>query len=287
MPDVVYLNGRFVPPAEAVVSVHDGGWLHGAGLFDTMRAHNGRVFRLDAHLERLMDSAAKLLFPIERPDLPLTRDFEQLLIENELRDARVRLTVSAGSMREEVPADRPKLTVCATASPLTSYPPELYQRGISVMISRFRQSPLDPLAGHKSTSYLPRLIALREAQANRCAEALWFTPQNLLAEGSISNVFVVKAGALHTPPLDTPVLPGITRSVVLEIARGEHIEAREAPININELLDADEVFVTNSGMEVMPVIRVEKRDIGSGRPGPLTQKMLTWYRATLRHECGS
>jgi branched-chain amino acid aminotransferase len=286
MPQVVYLNGKLVPAAEAAVSVYDGGWLHGAGLFETMRAHRGRVFRLDAHLDRLMDSAARLLFPIERPDLPLTIDFEALLRENELPDARVRLTVSAGSMREGAQqGDRPRLTVCVTASPLNNYPAELYAQGISVTIARCRQSALDPLAGHKTINYLPRLIALREAQAHRCAESLWFTPENLLAEGSISNVFVVKAGAIQTPPRDAPVLPGITRAVIMELARRESIDAREAALTINDLLDADEVFLTNSGMEVMPVIRVEKRDIADGKPGELSRRLLTLYRDQLGREC--
>ncbi|MCK4658413.1 MAG: aminotransferase class IV [Phycisphaerae bacterium] len=286
MGEIVYLNGCFVPRDEATVSVYDGGWLHGAGLFETMRAHRGTIFRLDAHLERLMNSAAKVLFPIDRPDLPLTRDFERLLRENKLSDARVRLTMTAGSMLDGLRDERPAITVCATASARTTYPAELYKSGIIVVIAGFRQSGTDPLAGHKTTNYLPRLLALREAQQTRCGEALWFTHRNLLAEGSISNVFVVKGGTLKTPPLDTPVLPGITRAVVLEISRREGTEVQETPLNIDDLLDADEVFITNSGMEVMPVIRVEQRDIGKGKPGPVTRDLMQQYRRQVEKECG-
>ncbi len=285
MAEIVYLNGRFLPRQEATVSVYDGGWLHGAGLFETMRAHRGTVFRLDAHLDRLMDSSAKVLCPIERPDLPLTKDFQRLLRENQLTDARVRLTVTAGSMLDQPPGERPTITVCVTASACTAYPPELYANGMAVALSRFRQSSTDPLAGHKTTNYLPRLLALREAQRHHCGEALWFTPENLLAEGSISNVFLVKGGVVKTPPRDTPVLPGITRTVILELCREKGIKADESPLNINDLLDADEIFVTNSGMEVMPVIRVEKRDIGAGHPGPVARELLDLYRAQVETEC--
>lgn len=286
MSEIVYLNGSFVLQNEAMVSVYDGGWLHGAGLFETMRAHRGSIFRLDAHLDRLMESAAKVLFPIERPDLPLTRDFQTLLRENGLTDARVRMTVTAGSMLGEPQDERPAVTVCVTAVVRIAYPPELYNKGIAVLISQFRQSRTDPLVGHKTTNYLPRLLALREAQKIRCGESLWFTPENLLAEGSISNVFVVKDGVVKTPPHDTPVLPGITRAVVLEIGRDNGVNMLETPLNIDDLLDADEVFVTNSGMEVMPVIRVEQRDIGNGKPGPVTRELTQLYRGKVEEECG-
>ena len=287
MAETVYLNGRLIPREEATVSVYDGGWLHGAGLFETMRAHRGVVFRLDAHLDRLIESAAEVLFPIERPDLPLTRDFQQLLADNGLSDARVRLTVTAGLMLDAPPGARPALSVCATASARTAYPAELYQNGIAVVISKYRQSSTDPVAGHKTTCYLPRLLALREAQKHRYGEALWFTPENRLAEGSISNVFVVTGGVVKTPPIDTPVLPGITRAVILEVGRAAGMELRETPLNINDVLDAEEVFVTNSGLEVLPVIRVERRDVGDAKPGPVTRELLRLYREQVEKECGA
>ena len=180
---------------------------------------------------------------------------------------------------------RPNLTVCVTASPLTPYPPEFFAKGMGVAISPYRVSPDDPIAGHKCTCYLPRLLALRDAQAKRCGEALWFTTSNLLSEGSISNVFVVRGGKLATPPLDTPVLPGITRAAVIELASATRIEVEQKPLNVNDLLDADEVFLTNSIMEVMPVCRVEQREIGTGKPGPVTQKLAGEYRTVVEKEC--
>lgn len=283
---VIFKDGDWLNADDASVSVFDGGWLHGAGLFETMRAEFGTVFRLDAHLDRLMNSADKLLIPIERPDLPLTTDFEALLRRNELPEARVRMTVTSGRVdNHEQSDDRPKLTVIVTAAPLTGYPPELYERGLSVVISRYRQNPDDPLTGHKSTSYLSRLVALREAQQSQCGEALWFTTQNLLAEGCLSNVFVVKDGKLHTPPLSTPVLPGIARAVVVEIAGEQSIELAQRPLTIDELLDADEVLLTNSIMQVLPVCRVERKNIGTGKPGEMARQLAEHYRKKVATEC--
>ncbi len=275
---IVYFNGECIPVSEAHLSVYDGGWLHGAGLFETMRARNGRVFQLDKHLDRLCASAERLLAPIERSRLPDAGTFRRLLEVNGLTDARVRLTVSVGDVLEAAEFPARSLTVCATAAPLAGYPDTLYTAGAVVMISNYRQSAGDPLAGHKTTNYLARLIAMKEAAAAKCAEALWFTPDNLLAEGSISNVFVVKEGVVSTPPVDTPVLAGIARGLVLELCAEEGISADQRAININELLDADEVFLTNTIMQVMPVRRIEQREIGLGSPGPVTRGLWQRYK---------
>lgn len=286
MNTLVFINGDFVPAEEARISVFDGGFLHGAGLFETMRAEHGRVFRFDAHIDRLLNSAEKLGLPISRADLPLSRDVNELLDRNELQSARLRLTVTVGSMlTAATEGQAPPLTVCVTAAALPPYPAELYERGMSVLITSFRQSTADPLCGHKTLNYLPRLLALRSAQRMRCGEALWFTPQNLLAEGSISNVFVCKGMNIATPPLTTPVLPGIARAVVMEIAKREQIAVEEKPLNINDLLDADEVFLTNASMQVMAVCRVEKKDIGTGQPGALTNRLRELYKALVDEEC--
>lgn len=279
---VAFLNGEFVSAHDACVSVFDGGFLHGAGLFETIRAENGQPFRLEAHVERLRNSAARLLHPIAREQLPDVGVVSQLLERNTMRDARLRLTITAGSMLDRLDTEGPSLTVCLTASPLTGYPQSLYEHGVTVIICQFRQSPGDPTAGHKTTSYLPRLLGLREAQAARCVEALWFTTQNHLAEGSISNVFIVRDGGLLTPPLNTPVLPGIARAVVLEEAVKLGFPLVERPLSISDLLDAEEVFLTNSIMQVMPVVRVEKHDISEGRVGPIAKRLLAAYRDCVR-----
>lgn len=292
MSRTVFVNGEYLPATEARISAWDGGWLHGAGLFETMKARNGKVFRLQAHLDRMMASAEKLLIGLERSDLPLTSDFDELLRRNGLPDARLRLTISAGAMigveRDDSTDDRgrPKLTVCISAAPLVGYPAEFYQSGLTVTVSPFRVATTDPLAGHKCTSYLPRLLALREAHAKGCNEALWFNTDNLLSEGSISNVFVVRDGKLLTPMLDAPALPGITRAAVLDLASEAGIAAEERPLTVNDVLDADEVLLTNTIMEVMPVCRVERKEIGTGKPGEMTGRLLEAYRGLVARECG-
>ncbi|MCH7591163.1 MAG: aminotransferase class IV [Planctomycetes bacterium] len=285
MTTTVYFNKEFVDASDASLSIHDGGWLHGAGLFETMRAENGRVFRLESHIERLRRSAETILVPIEREALPTADDVSRLLTRNGLTKARLRLTVSAGQLKTEPQTEKAAPTVCLTTADLTSYPAELYEKGVGVVICRYRVSPSDPIAGHKTTAYLPRLLGLRDAQQARCVEAIWFTTENQLAEGCISNVFVVTKGVLKTPPLELPILPGITRSAVLEIANRTDIEARECPLTVDDLLDADEVLLTNSIMQIMPVARVERHDIGEGRVGPIAKRLLDEYRSLVRREC--
>ena len=282
----VFLNGQFVASEDARVSVFDGGWLHGAGLFETMRAEEGRVFRVEAHIERLRQSAAKLLRPIGREELPSRVDFLELLERNQLADARIRLTVSAGNMAPGA-ATGASWTVCATAAPLILPHEKMHQDGAHVALCSYRVSPTDPTGGHKTTSHFPRLLGLREAQQKQCMEALWFTTRNTLAEGCISNVFVVKDGNLKTPPPDTPVLPGIARAVVLELARKMGIAAAETALSIDDLLDADEVFLTNVVMQVMPVTKVERRDIADGKVGAVTRRLREAYGEVVRRECAA
>ncbi len=286
MTSVVYLNGSFVSDSEARISVFDGAFLHGAGLFETMRAVNGRVFRLDRHVDRLQRSAAKLIAPMESASLPSADDLEQLLKRNSLLTGRVRLTVSAGSMRDDANADAPRLTVCVSAAPMVERPDRQYEQGVGVVVCSFQLSPTDPLAGHKSTAYLPRLLGLREARQAKCFESLWFTTGRQLAEGSISNAFVVHNQVIRTPPLDTPVLPGIAREAVLEIAPRCGYSVEETPLTIDDLLDAHEVFVTNVIMGIVPVIRVEKHDIADGRVGAVTQRMRDEFQKLIQSECG-
>ncbi len=284
----VWLNGEIVEDDRAALSIYDAGMLHGAGLFETMRAYNGVIFRLEDHLARMRASAEALNlieFGDEAEDR-LSSDLAALLDKNGLRDARVRLTLTPGDLRQRADAESPpRPTMFATAVPIEPHPPRLYEKGMTVLISVHKQSRLDPTCGYKTLSYLPRLISLREAQARGCGEALWFTHENLLAEGAISNVFLVDHGVIKTPPIDTPILPGVTRRVVIELARSNDFSVQETPLTINDLLDANEVFLTNSVMEVMPVCHVERRAIGDQKPGPVTRQIGALYQQAVQEEC--
>jgi len=278
----VWLNGELIDWDAARVSAMDAGFLHGVGLFETLRAYNGRIFRLEAHYERLRRSATALRLPLLPDAERFRRALEEVLAANGLSDARLRLTVTPGRTQRPDDSGMPVTpTILATATAVSAYPREFYEKGMTVLISAYRQSKGDPLAGHKTTSYWPRLTALREAHEAGCGEALWFTPENLLAEACMSNIFVVRGDVIQTPPLDTPVLPGIVRNLILELAARDGRTAREARLTIHDLLDADEVFLTNSVMEVMPVCRVERRAIGTEKPGPVTAWAADQYRAAV------
>jgi len=284
-PSLVYLDGELIDPAHARVSAFDGGFQYGVGLFETMRAYGGRIFRLDAHIERMRRSAEvlKLSFLV---DVAVCRSaLERLLEANGLADARLRLTMTCGpTLLPGASEERVRPTMLATATGVTPYPRDFYEKGMTVLVSRYRQSKADPLGGHKTTCYWPRLVALREAHEAQCGEALWFTPENLLAEGCMSNVFVVRDGVLKTPPLDTPVLPGIVRNVIVEAAGRAGRPVEETALTIHDLLNADEVFLTNSVMEVMPVCRVERKGIGNEKPGPVTAWAAGAYRDAVNDE---
>ncbi len=173
-----------------------------------------------------------------------------------------------------------------TAAPAEKYPDECYLKGITVVVADCRQSRTDPTVGHKTTSYFARLASLRAAHANGAMEALWFTPEGHLAEGAISNVFAVRDEELWTPPLDTPVLPGITRAAVIELAASLDIPVREQALTLEDTRAADELFLTNSMMEVMPVVRIGRDPIGNEKPGEVTRKLAVAYSDLVARECG-
>ena len=287
----VWLDGQFLDEQSASVSIRDTGLLHAAGVFTTMRASNGRVFRLTHHLARLRSSCEALFIPLQYKDELLAEAVGGLLTQNNLSDARLRITVTRGSARQD-PLHGLHLepTCFITATDLEPYPAEFYQRGLTVIVlDEQKLNPYDMQAGHKTLNYLSRLSALRAANQRGAGEALWFNVHNYLQSGSISNVFIVKAGALITPPTDeelrdsavqnataypkSAVLPGITRQAIIDLARAAQIPVRFGSININDLLEADEVFLTNSIMQLMPVCRIERRAVGAEKPGPITMQL--------------
>jgi branched-subunit amino acid aminotransferase/4-amino-4-deoxychorismate lyase len=285
MREHVALNGQIVALDDATISALDAGLMHAAGLFETMRAYKGRVVDFDAHMERMARSAEALHLQVALDRSAIARDIDALLAANVLADARIRLVLTPGPVpRDENPSPRP--TTLITAGPVKPHPPELYQAGMRVCIAPFRQSRWDPLAGHKTLAYLPRLLAMKDAAQRRCNESLWFTTDHQLAEGSICNVFAVIDGRAATPPLSTPVLPGVVRQVVLNLCAALNIPHEERAIDIDALLSASEVFLTGSIMEVMPVTSIEKHPVGDGVPGPLTRRLAEAYRERLEKEYG-
>jgi len=285
--DLMYVASETVPMAEARVSALDAGLLLGAGLFETLRTYGGRPFRLGAHLSRLRASGEALRILVSETDEEIAAILDRLVAENEVPDARIRLTATRGPVSEEGDeAAGPPATLLATAGPIRAYPEAFYRQGATVVVSDIHVSETDPRSYHKTTNYLASLLALRDARRGRAAEALRFNTKNRLAEGAVSNVFVVTGGRLRTPPVEDGLLPGITRAAVLEVAESLDIPAAQESLTVHDLLDADEVFLTNSIMEVMPVARVEARPIGAGEPGPVTRRLAEAYRALVARETG-
>lgn len=270
----VFLNGEIIDAADAKLSIFDSGFLYGDGLFETMRATDGKVFRIDDHIDRMFTSAETLGIKIGGDKKFIHDAVYNTLDANELKFSRIRLTISNGPMGDE----EAKPTVLITATDFQAYPAEFYTDGVRVILSEFRQNPADPLCGHKSTCFSSRLIVLKDAQKKQATEALWFTTDNKLAEGCVTSVFIVKDGKLITPSLDTPVLDGIARKTVLDIAAEQGIETLEQDLFVDDLLGADEVFITNVIMLMLPVTTVEAHAVGDGKPGEITKKLLEQFQ---------
>jgi len=283
MTEQVFLNDKLVDIDKASISVTDSGFLYGAGLFETMRSHNGVVFALTDHLDRLFAAADVLSInnPYDREYI--AEAINKVLVANKLTDARLRLTLTNGPMAES--EEQRKSTLLITATKFQSYPPEYYKKGVMVVLCPFKQNPIDPTSGRKTTSYFSRMIALNLAHQKRAAEAIWFTVDNRLAEGCISNVFLVKDSVLYTPPINTPVLPGVARKTVCLLAGQNSIKLTEKDLSIDDLLGADEIFLSNVIMQVMPIMKVENHIVGDGRVGDVTKKLQTSFDQLVKSEC--
>lgn len=293
---LTYINGEIVEAAEARVSVEDAGFSHAVGLFETMAVYGGKVFRLDAHLERLAGSA-KVLGLMRDVDVDgLRAAVEQAVAANKVERARVRLTVTPGSASllkgEEA---GPRETVVVTVSEPTAYAPEYFEKGVMVMVGPGAANPFDALAGHKTLSYWGRLRTLRQAASAGAGEVVWLSVTNHLASGAVSNLFLVKDGALLTPiargeevqgALPAPVLPGVTRAVVVALAEASGRPVMKQMLTVNDLLEADEVFLTNSSWQVLPVSKVEKHAVGKGEVGEVTREVMEGVMGVIERECG-
>ena len=298
---VIWLNGAFVDEAEARVSALDAGLQHGVGLFETMQARGGRVFRLADHLERLSESARELGLADPLRTEPLAQAVEQVMARWARPEARLRLTVTAGTvnmLREarEGSGVRIEPTLMIVATPPTPFPAEMFERGVAVTVANDRLNPLDRFAGHKTLWYWPRLAALRDAAQSGAAEALWFDVSNRLACGCTSNAFLVKGDVLLTPiargeepkgGLRSPVLPGVARRTIIGLAAECGLRVERCSLSIDDLLGADEAFLTNASWGVLPVVRVERSELGGGAPGAATRRLReAWLAAVSGQAAG-
>jgi branched-chain amino acid aminotransferase len=276
----IYLNGAFVDESEARVSVFDHGLLYGDGVFEGIRAYNGRVFRLREHIERLYESARTIMLEIGMPPQEMSEVVLETLRRNDLRDGYVRLVVTRGTGDLGLdPRKCPRSTVFCIAAQIQLYPEELYERGLDTITAATQRNAVNACnAKIKSLNYLNSVLAKIEANLAGVPEAIMLTGEGYVAECTGDNVFIVKRGKVITPPSHLGLLEGVTRNAVLELAAKLGYPAVEAVFTRHDLFVADECFLTGTAAEMIPVVRVDGRIIGDGRPGPITRALLREFR---------
>ena len=282
----VYFNGKFVPEAEARVSVYDHGLLYGDGVFEGIRAYEGRVFKLHEHVDRLYQSAKAIAL-----DIPLTRaEMADVILqscrENDLHDAYIRPVVTRGVGDLGIDPRRCKEpTVFVLARPLLRlYGDDRYAQGLKVVSLSARRNPIDCLSPNiKSLNYLNNVIGRLEANRQGADEGLFLDTSGFVSEATADNLFIVSAGRLLTPPAYNS-LRGITRASVIDLAAAEGIPVQEAPLTLFDVYNADEVFITGTAAEVAPVVEVDGRSIADGKPGQITGRLWKAFPAYVRRE---
>mgnify|MGYP000858966850 CR=1 FL=1 len=277
---IIYIDGEFYPKSEAKVSVFDHGFLYGDGVFEGIRAYNGRVFRCEDHINRLYEGAKAIDLQIPMTKDEMTEAMLETIRRNGLKDSYIRLVVSRGAGDLGLsPTKCPKPTVVIIADTIAIYPAETYQNGLTAITASVRRnnaSSLDPQI--KSLNYLNNILAKIEANRVGADEAILLNQNGLVAECTGDNVFVIKDGAVITPPIYIGALNGITRRVTINIIKRLGIPFEEKEFTLYNLYNADECFFTGTAAEVIAVTTVDGRTIGSGKCGPITAKILEEFR---------
>jgi len=283
-PRKVYLNGLFAAPENARVSVFDRGFCYGDGLFETLLAGGRNVFRLGRHLDRLFASARRIELDIPMTKGELARAIGETLRRSGEEKALVRLALSRGEQPPGLlfcPEAPP--TVVISAAAFMPPPASEYENGIGVILTPAATGG-DAGPQVKSANYLRQILNRALAAKQGAGEALGLDGDDRVTEGSASNVFIVSGGVVRTPPVGPSVLPGITREAVIEIARRAGLDCREEAVSRQRLAVADEVFITNTRIGVLPVTRIESAAVGDGRPGPLTRRLSALLSKTVEAE---
>jgi branched-chain amino acid aminotransferase len=284
MNGAVYLNGHITTKQEAVVSVYDHGYLYGDGVFEGIRVYGGRVFKLDEHLARLYESARAILLEIPLTPVEMREAILATVRASGLRDAYIRPVVSRGPGDLGIdPRKCPAPTVVIIVDEIRLYPREAYERGLRMITAATRRPAVDALNGRiKSLNYLNNILARIEANQAGVDEALMLTAEGYVCECSADNVFLVVHGEVWTPPIHLGLLKGITRDMVLDVAHTLGITAQERIFTLHDVYVAGECFLTGTGAEVAPVVEVDGRRIGDGRPGLVTARLNAAFRELAR-----
>jgi branched-chain amino acid aminotransferase len=283
---IAILNGRVTPPETAAISVYDRGFLYGDSVFETIRTYGGKPFALGEHLARLERSAERVFIPLPVPAETLAAEVKEglLLAGNAESSVRIMLTRGTGPLGLDPDlAEHPSRVVLV--EPFVPPPPEAYEKGIeAIVVHAARAADATPAAGAKVANYLTSLLAIREARRRGAAEAFIVDARGSVLEGTTSNVFFVKGGELVTPPENAGILAGITRAHVLRAAEEIGVKTSLRDVGEAELLAADELFISSTLREILPVVRLDAKTIGSGRPGPVTRRL---HEAFKRYVAGA
>ena len=284
MPLKIFISGKHYDKEDAKISVYDHGLLYGDGVFEGLRSYGGKVFRMDVHLDRLWGSAKAIWLEIPMTKAALAQAVNDTLKINNISDGYIRLIVTRGSGSlglDPTKTSNPQVIIIADSIAL--YPAEMYEKGLTIITSSVqRNHPAAISPRIKSLNYLNNILAKIEGLQAGCIEALMLNHKGEVAECTGDNIFLIRNRVLQTPPLDAGILEGVTRNTVMELARQLGIEVREMPLTKHDVYIADECFLTGSAAEVIPVVKVDSRVIGSGTPGPITRDLKERFHKLAR-----
>jgi branched-chain amino acid aminotransferase len=293
MENIVYLNGSLIPRSKAHLSINDHGFLYGFGLFESMRAYNGKIFLLEQHITRLLNAARVIGIGEKLIGLDLAKICQDTVKANDLRSARIRLTVTNGEGTEMPWVDAGgKPTVLVTAVPYTPLTTDKYEAGFKVGIASGRRTSQNIMSSMKSLNYLLNTVARIEVAKRGQDEALLLNEDGYIAEGGGSNIFFVRSGRLVTPAPNSGLIPGVTREVIIGLANNLDIGLSEGIVGKAAFKQSQEAFMTNALIEVMPVTSISDESgnsvtIGSGKAGPVTKRLMQAYREMVEKATGT
>ncbi len=285
MPLKIYINGKFYSKKDAKISVFDHGLLYGDGVFEGIRSYNRLVFCLKEHVDRLFESADAIMLKIPLTKKKIIEAVCATLKKNNISDGYVRLIVTRGEgdLGLDPRKCRGNASVIVIADKIALYPRKFYEAGLSIITARTRQNPIESLhPGIKSLNYLNNILAKIEAAQNRCEESIMLNAKGYVTECTGDNIFIVKNNVLYTPPASVGILIGVTREMVFKIAKKENIKVRKKPFKCEKIYNADECFLTGTAAELIPVVKVDNKKVGSGKPGRLTGLFLEEFRKLTR-----
>ena len=280
----VYISGKLYDKADAKISVFDHGLLYGDGVFEGIRIYHGKVFKLKEHVDRLFESARAIKLEIPMTREQMTKAIEDTVAANNKRDGYIRPLVTRGA--GTLGLDSRKTSdpqVIIIVDDISLYPPELYENGLEIAtVATIRNHPAALNPRIKSLNYLNNIMAKMEGIQQGCLESLMLNHKGEISECTGDNIFLVKAGRLQTPPPDAGILKGVTRGVVIELAREAHIPVEEVSLTRHDVFTADECFLTGTAAEIIPVVKCDGRVIGTGRPGPMTKQLREAFQKLTR-----